>query len=45
VIALREEIVSVVKRYEEQATAKRVAAVSAKSTKSAGKGFNYESQA
>jgi hypothetical protein len=44
-ITLREKIVSVIKRYEEQATAKRVAAAPAKSIKSAGKGFNYESQA
>jgi hypothetical protein len=44
-ITLREEIASVIKRYEEQATAKRVAAVSAKSTEPTGKGSNYESQA
>jgi hypothetical protein len=45
VIALREEIASVIKRYEEQATAKRVAAAPAKSTEPAGKGSNHESQA
>jgi hypothetical protein len=43
-IALREEIVSVIKRYEKQAMAKRVAAISAKSTKLAGKDFNHEFQ-
>jgi hypothetical protein len=42
-IALREKIASVIKRYEKQATAKRVAAAPAKSTKLAGKGFNHES--
>jgi hypothetical protein len=45
VIALREEVASVAKRYEEQATAKRVAAAPAKSTEPAGKGSNHESQA
>jgi hypothetical protein len=44
-IAFREEVASVIKRYKEQATAKRVAAVSAKNIKPTGKGFNYESQA
>jgi hypothetical protein len=44
-IAFREKVVNVIKRYEEQATAKRVATASAKSTELASKGFNYESQA
>jgi len=43
IIAFREKIVSVTKRYEKQATAKKVAAAPAKSTKLASKGFNYES--
>ena len=41
-IAFREEVASVTKRYEKQATVKRVAAASAKSTELAGKGFNHE---
>jgi hypothetical protein len=45
VIAFREKVASVIKRYEKQATAKRVAAAPAKNTKLAGKGSNYESQA
>jgi hypothetical protein len=45
IITFREKIVSVIKRYEKQATAKRVAAVPAKSIEPADKGFNYESQA
>jgi hypothetical protein len=44
-IAFREKVVSVIKRYEKQATAKRVAAASAKSIKLTGKDSNYESQA
>jgi hypothetical protein len=44
-IAFREKVASVIKRYKEQATAKRVAAVSVKSIKPADKGFNHESQA
>jgi hypothetical protein len=44
-IAFREKVINVIKRYEEQATAKRVAVASAKSIKLAGKGFNHESQA
>jgi hypothetical protein len=46
VIALREEVASVAKRYEEQAIAqKRVTAAPAKSTEPVGKGSNHESQA
>jgi hypothetical protein len=41
-IAFREKIASVIKRYEKQATAKRIVIVSAKSTELAGKDFNYE---
>jgi hypothetical protein len=44
-ITLREKVANVIKRYKEQATAKKVATVPAKSTESAGKDFNYESQA
>jgi hypothetical protein len=44
-IALREEIANVVKRYEKQATAKKIATAPAKNTKPVGKGSNYESQA
>jgi hypothetical protein len=44
-IALREKIANVIKRYEKQATAKKIAAVSAKNTELASKGSNYESQA
>jgi hypothetical protein len=43
-IALREKVVSVIKRYKEQTTAKKVAAASAKSTELMGKDFNHESQ-
>jgi hypothetical protein len=42
-IAFREKVASVIKRYEKQATVKRVTTASAKSTKLADKGFNYES--
>jgi hypothetical protein len=42
VITLREEVVNVIKRYEEQATAKRVITAPAKSTKPADKNSNYE---
>jgi hypothetical protein len=45
IIAFREEIISVIKRYEKQATAKKVVTASVKSTKLVSKGFNYESQA
>jgi hypothetical protein len=46
VIALREEVASVAKRYEEQAMAqKRVTAAPAKSAEPVGKGSNHESQA
>jgi hypothetical protein len=41
-ITFREKIASVTKRYEEQATAKRVVAVPVKSTELIGKGFNHE---
>jgi hypothetical protein len=44
-IAFREKIASVTKRYEKQATAKRITAAPAKSTEPAGKGSNHESQA
>jgi hypothetical protein len=43
-IALREKVVNVIKRYEKQATAKKVIIVPAKSTKPADKDFNHESQ-
>jgi hypothetical protein len=43
-ITFREEVVSVIKRYEEQATAKRVVTVPAKSIKLIGKNSNYEFQ-
>jgi hypothetical protein len=43
-IALREKIVSVIKRYEKQATTKKIITVPAKNTKPVGKGFNHESQ-
>jgi hypothetical protein len=45
IIAFREKITSVIKRYEKQVTVKRVAAVPAKNIKPAGKGSNHESQA
>jgi hypothetical protein len=45
IIAFREKIANVIKRYEKQATAKRVATAPAKSTKLANKDFNYEFQA
>jgi hypothetical protein len=41
-IALREEIVNVIKRYEKQITAKKVATVPAKNTESVNKGSNHE---
>jgi hypothetical protein len=45
IIAFREKVANVTKRYEKQATAqKKVAAVPAKSTESAGKSSNRESQ-
>jgi hypothetical protein len=44
-IAFREKVVSVIKRYEKQATAKKVVTAPAKSTKPINKGFNRESQA
>jgi hypothetical protein len=45
-IAFREKVTNVIKRYEKQATTqKKIAAASAKSTKSVDKGSNYESQA
>jgi hypothetical protein len=44
-ITFREKIASVAKRYEKQATIKKVAAVSAKNTKPVSKDFNHESQA
>jgi hypothetical protein len=44
-ITFREKIISVIKRYEEQATAKKVATAPAKSIKSVNKNFNHESQA
>jgi hypothetical protein len=44
IIAFREKIVNVIKRYEEQATAKKVAAAPAKNTKPINKGSNHESQ-
>jgi hypothetical protein len=43
-ITFREKIASVTKRYEKQATAKRVATAPTKNTKLAGKSFNHESQ-
>jgi hypothetical protein len=42
-IAFREEIISVTKRYEEQATVKKVITAPAKSTEPMDKSFNYES--
>jgi hypothetical protein len=45
VITLREKVINVIKRYEEQATAKKVVTASTKNIKSAGKDFNHESQA
>jgi hypothetical protein len=45
IIAFREKVASVIKRYEEQTTVKRVAAVPAKSTELIGKDSNYKSQA
>jgi hypothetical protein len=44
-ITLREKVASVIKRYEEQATAKRIAAAPAKNIKPINKDFNHESQA
>jgi hypothetical protein len=44
-IAFREKVVSVIKRYEEQATVKKVITVSAKSIKPVSKNFNHEFQA
>jgi hypothetical protein len=44
-IAFREKIASVIKRYEEQATIKKIATVPAKNIKLAGKGSNHEFQA
>jgi hypothetical protein len=45
-IAFREEVINIVKRYEEQATVqKKVAIAPAKSTELVGKGSNHESQA
>jgi hypothetical protein len=45
VIAFREEVASVIKRYEKQATAKKVVTAPAKSIELVGKGFNHEFQA
>jgi hypothetical protein len=46
IIAFREKVASVTKRYEKQATAqKKVATAPAKNTELAGKGSNRESQA
>jgi hypothetical protein len=44
-IALREKVASVTKRYEEQATAKKIVTAPVKSTKPIGKGSNHEFQA
>jgi hypothetical protein len=44
IITFREKIVNVIKRYEKQATAKRITAAPAKNTKPISKGSNYESQ-
>jgi hypothetical protein len=44
IIALREKVANVIKRYEEQATVKRVAAAPAKNIELADKDSNYESQ-
>jgi hypothetical protein len=43
-IAFREKVVNVTKRYEKQATAKKIAAVPAKNIKLAGKNSNHKSQ-
>ena len=43
-ITFREKVASVIKRYEKQATAKKVAAVPVKNTEPVGKGSNHESQ-
>jgi hypothetical protein len=42
-ITFREKVASVAKRYEKQATAKRIATALVKSTELAGKNSNYES--
>jgi hypothetical protein len=44
-IAFREKVASVIKRYKKQATAKKIVTASAKNIKPVGKGSNYESQA
>jgi hypothetical protein len=44
-IALREKIASVIKRYEKQTTVKRVAAAPAKNIELIDKDSNHESQA
>jgi hypothetical protein len=44
IITLREKVASVIKRYEKQATAKKIATAPAKSTKPAGKNSNHKSQ-
>jgi hypothetical protein len=43
-ITFREKVASVIKRYEKQATVKKIATVPAKNTKSIDKGSNHESQ-
>jgi hypothetical protein len=42
IIAFREKVANVIKRYEEQATVKRIVIAPAKSIKPAGKSFNHE---
>jgi hypothetical protein len=45
IIAFREKVVNVIKRYEKQATAKKIVAAPAKSIEPADKNFNHEFQA
>jgi hypothetical protein len=44
-IAFREKVINVIKRYEKQATVKKIVTAPAKNIKLMGKDFNHEFQA